>query len=59
VKEGALFEFLHEKGAHLRRGSHHHLGGGFPVRRRLLQRQRQRQGKFKGKQEQRQSKGSG
>jgi hypothetical protein len=48
VKEGALFEFLHEEGAHLRRGVHHHLGGGFLERRRLLQWARQRQGKFKG-----------
>jgi hypothetical protein len=59
VKEGSLFEFFHEEGAHLRRGAHHHIGGGFLVRRRLLQRQRQRQGKFKGKKEERQIKGSG
>jgi hypothetical protein len=53
VKEGALFEFFHEEGAH------HHLGGGFLVRRKLLQREIQRQGNFKGKQEKRKSKGLG
>jgi hypothetical protein len=45
VKEGALCGVLHEEGAHLRRGAHHHLVGGFFERRRILQ------GKFKGKKE--------
>jgi hypothetical protein len=40
---------LHEEGAHLRRGAHHHLGGGFLERRRLLQRETQNEVKFKGK----------
>jgi hypothetical protein len=51
VKESALFRVLHEEGAHLTRGVHHHLVGGFLERRRLLQ------GQGKGKQEQRQGKG--
>jgi hypothetical protein len=54
VKEGALFKFLHEEGAYLRRGVHHHLGGGFLERRRLLQR-----AKTKARQVQRASKSKG
>jgi hypothetical protein len=48
VKEGAPFGVLHEEGAHLRRGAHHHLVGGFLERRELLQGQDKGKQEFKG-----------
>jgi hypothetical protein len=55
VKEGATCGVLHEEGAHLRRGAHHHLweailrGGSYY----------KGQDKGKARQEQRSSKGKG
>jgi hypothetical protein len=48
VKEGTPFGVLHEEGAHLRRGAHHHLVGGFLERRRILQVKGKDKQEFKG-----------